>query len=59
MGHTGEQMLDWLFRRHAEIFLKEHQFDHVEAALQEAGIRQRPPKRAEASVFATSRATRD
>lgn len=52
MGHTGEQMLDWLFRRHAEIFLKEHQFDHVEAALEEAGIRQRPPRRVEASVFA-------
>jgi adenylate cyclase len=52
MGHTGEQMLDWLFRRHSEVFLKEHQFDHVEAALEEAGIRQRPPKGVEASVFA-------
>jgi adenylate cyclase len=52
MGHTGEQMLDWLFRRHSEVFLREHQFDHVEAALEEAGIRQRPPKGVEASVFA-------
>jgi adenylate cyclase len=52
MGHSGEQMLDWLFRRHSEAFLKEHQFQHVEAALEEAGIRQRPPRKAEASVFA-------
>jgi adenylate cyclase len=52
MGHSGEQMLDWLFRRHSEVFLREHQFEHVEAALEEAGIRQRPPKKVEASVFA-------
>ena len=52
LGHSGEQMLAWLFRRHGERFLAEHQFDHVEAALEEAGIRQRPPRRAEASVFA-------
>jgi adenylate cyclase len=52
LGHSGEQMLGWLFRRHSEVFLIEHQFDHVEAALDEAGIRQRPPKGVEASVFA-------
>jgi adenylate cyclase len=52
MGHSGEQLLAWLFRRHSEVFLVEHQFDHVEAALDEAGIRQRPPKGVEASVFA-------
>jgi adenylate cyclase len=52
MGHSGEQMLDWLYRRHSEAFLREHQFQHVEAALEEAGIRQRPPGKAEASVFA-------
>ncbi len=52
LGHSGEQMLGWLFRRHAERFLTEHQFDHVEAALDEAGIRPRPSRGAEASVFA-------
>jgi adenylate cyclase len=52
MGHSGEQMLGWLFRRHSEAFLVEHQFEHVEAALEEAGIRQRPPRGVEAAVFA-------
>ncbi len=37
MGHSGEQMLGWLFRRHAEAFFTEHQFEHVETALEEAG----------------------
>jgi adenylate cyclase len=52
MGHSGEQMLGWLFRRHAETFFAEHQFDHIETALEEAGIRQRPAPGVEAVVFA-------
>jgi adenylate cyclase len=52
MGHSGEQMLSWLYRRHSEIFLTEHQVEHVEAALEEAGIRQRAPRSVEAAVFA-------
>jgi adenylate cyclase len=52
MGNSGEQLLAWLYRRHAEDHLLEHQFDHVEAALDEAGVRQRAPKRVEASAFA-------
>ena len=52
MGHSGEQMLSWLFRRHAEILLTEHQFEHVETALEEAEIRQRPPRGVEAAAFA-------
>jgi adenylate cyclase len=52
MGHSGEQMLGWLYRRHAEAFLTEHQFQHVETALEEAGIRQRSPRRVEAAAFA-------
>jgi adenylate cyclase len=52
LGHSGEQMLAWLYRRHSEAFLREHQFDHVEAALEEAGIRERPARTFEASVFA-------
>jgi adenylate cyclase len=51
-GHSGAQMLGWLFRRHSEGYLLEHQFEHVEAALEEAGIRQRAPRGVEASVFA-------
>jgi adenylate cyclase len=52
VGHSGEQMLGWLFRRHAEVFLTEHQFEHVETALEEAGIRQRSPRGVEAAAFA-------
>lgn len=52
MGHSGEQMLGWLFRRHAEIFSAEHLFAHVETALEEAGIRLRGPRGPEAAVFA-------
>jgi adenylate cyclase len=52
MGHSGEQMLGWLFRRHSESFLAEHQFEHVETALEEAGIRQKSPKGIEAAAFA-------
>jgi adenylate cyclase len=52
MGHWGEEMLGWLFRRHAEIFFREHNFEHVETALEEAGVRQRPQRRNEAAAFA-------
>ena len=52
MGQFGEEMLSWLFRRHAETFFTEHQFDHVETALEEAGIRQRSPRGVEAAAFA-------
>jgi adenylate cyclase len=52
MGHSGEQMLSWLFRRHAETFLAQHQCDHIETALEEAGIRQRSPRGDEAAAFA-------
>jgi adenylate cyclase len=52
MGHSGEQMLGWLFRRHAEVFYREHQFGHVEDALEEAGIRERPAATVGAAAFA-------
>jgi adenylate cyclase len=52
MGHSGEEMLGWLFRRHAETFSTEHQFEHVENALDEAGIRQKAPRGIEAAAFA-------
>ena len=44
--------MSWLLRRHSEAFLTEHQFLHVETALEEAGIRQRPPQGSEAAAFA-------
>jgi len=52
MGHMGEDMLSWLFRRHSEVFLTEHQFEHVEAALEEAAIRPKAPRGIEAAAFA-------
>jgi adenylate cyclase len=52
MGHSGEQMLGWLYRRHSEAFITEHQFEHVETALEEAGVRPRAPRGFEAAVFA-------
>jgi adenylate cyclase len=51
-GRSGEDLLGWLFRRHSEVFMTEHQFEHVEAALEDAGVRPRTPRRLEAAVFA-------
>src|SRR3954451_6208456 len=51
-GRSGEDLLGWLFRRHSEVFMSEDQFEHVEAALEYAGVRPRPPQNAEAAVFA-------
>jgi len=51
-GRSGENLLTWLFRRHGETFVTEHQFAHVETALERAGVRQRPPKTVEAVAFA-------
>jgi len=52
MGNSTEEMLSWLFRRHSEIFSTEHHFEHVETALEEAGVRQRSPRGIEAAAFA-------
>ena len=52
VGRSGEDLLSWLFRRHSEVFMTEHQFEHVEAALEDAGVRQRTPRDVEAAVFA-------
>jgi adenylate cyclase len=52
MGHSGEEMLSWAFRRHAEVFFTEHLFEHVETALEEAGVHQRSPRGIEAAAFA-------
>jgi adenylate cyclase len=52
MGRSGEDLLGWLFRRHSEVFMTEHQLGHVETALDDAGVRQRAPRQREAVVFA-------
>lgn len=52
VGHSGEDLLGWLFRRHSEVFMTAHQLDHVETALEEAGVRRRAPRAPEAAVFA-------
>jgi adenylate cyclase len=52
MGRSGEDLLGWLFRRHSEAFTTEHELEHVEVALENAGVRRRTPHRMEAAVFA-------
>ena len=51
-GRSGEDLLGWLFRRHSETFMVEHQFSHVETALERAGVRARPTPDPEAAAFA-------
>lgn len=51
-GRSGEDLFGWLFRRHSEVFMTEHQFAHVETALEDAGVRPRTHRALEAAVFA-------
>jgi adenylate cyclase len=51
-GRSGEDLLGWLFRRHLEGSMTAHQVDHVETALEDAGVRRRPQRAPEAAVFA-------
>ena len=51
-GRLGEILIGWLLRRHAEVFLIEHQFGHVESALEAAGVRPRTPRGVGAAAFA-------
>jgi len=51
-GRSGEDLLGWLYRRHSEVFETEHFFDHVETALEDAGVHRREPRQVEACVFA-------
>lgn len=52
IGRSGEDLVGWLFRRHSEVFMTEHQLGHVEVALENAGVRRRRPQTPEAAVFA-------
>jgi adenylate cyclase len=51
-GRSGEDLLGWLYRRHSEVFETEHLFDHVETALEDAGVHRREPQQVEGCVFA-------
>jgi adenylate cyclase len=51
-GRSGEDLLGWLFRRHSEAFETEHLFDHVETALEDAGVHRKEPRQVEGCVFA-------
>ena len=51
-GRSGEDLLGWLYRRHADVFQTEHMFDHIETALEQAGVRMRTPRRVEGCAFA-------
>ena len=48
----GEELLSWLLRRHAEVFETEHLFEHVETALEDAGVYGKAPAQVEACAFA-------
>jgi adenylate cyclase len=52
VGASGEDLLGWLFRRHSETYMTAHQIEHVETALEEAGLRLPAPQRPEAVAFA-------
>jgi adenylate cyclase len=51
-GRSGEDLLGWLYRRHSEAFETEHLFDHVETALEDAGVHRKEPRQVEACAFA-------
>ena len=51
-GRSGEDLLGWLYRRHSEAYETEHLLDHVETALEDAGVHRREPRQVEACAFA-------
>ena len=51
-GRSGEDLLGWLYRRHSEVFETEHLVDHVETALEDAGVHRKEPRQVEGCVFA-------
>jgi adenylate cyclase len=51
-GRSGEDLLGWLYRRHSEAFETAHLVDHVETALEDAGVHRREPRKVEACAFA-------
>jgi adenylate cyclase len=47
-----ERLEGWLYQRHFEAYSTRHRLDHVEAALEKAGLRRAHPPHPEACVFA-------
>jgi adenylate cyclase len=47
-----ERLVGWLYRRHFERYSTEHRLDHVERALETAGLHRMPTAHPEACVFA-------
>jgi adenylate cyclase len=47
-----ERLVGWLYRRHFEAYATRHRLEHVETALEEAGLRRMHPPHPEACVFA-------
>jgi adenylate cyclase len=47
-----ERLVGWLYRRHFEAYSTRHRLDHVEAALDAAGLHRVHPSHPEACVFA-------
>jgi adenylate cyclase len=52
IGRSGEDLLGWLFRRHSETFMREHQYEHAETALEGAGVFERGKRHPGAAAFA-------
>jgi adenylate cyclase len=52
IGRTGEDLLTWLYRRHAETFMWQHHIDHAETALEAAGVYRRSAPDPGAAAFA-------
>jgi adenylate cyclase len=52
VGRSGEDLLGWLFRRHSEKYELQHMFDHLETALENAGVHHTDERRPQASAFA-------
>jgi adenylate cyclase len=52
IGRSGEDLLGWLFRRHSETFMREHQYEHAEVALEGAGVFERRERHPGAAAFA-------
>ena len=57
-GRSGEDMLGWLYRRHSEVFETEHHFEHVETALEDAGVHRKEPRQSRPACSRTSPGTR-
>jgi class 3 adenylate cyclase len=47
-----ERLVGWVYRRHFETYAIEHRLDHIETALDSAGLHRQPASHPEACVFA-------